>query len=90
MFYVAEAALLLRDMKFSSHSAVISAFGKEFSKTNIVPSEYHRYLLDAQDARDVGDYQPVSRVSEEEALEHIAHAELFLQAGLALLDEAAT
>lgn len=33
MFYTAEALLLSRGKSFSSHSAVIAAFEKEFSKT---------------------------------------------------------
>jgi uncharacterized protein (UPF0332 family) len=33
MFYLAEALLHSRDLSFSSHSAVIAAFGKEFLKT---------------------------------------------------------
>ena len=31
MFYVAQALLLSKDMSFSSHSAVIAAYGKEFA-----------------------------------------------------------
>ena len=53
MFYVAEALLLAKGMTFSSHSAVISAFGKEFAKPGTMPGEYHRYLLDAQEARNI-------------------------------------
>jgi uncharacterized protein (UPF0332 family) len=33
MFYVAEALLLSKHATFSKHSAVVSAFGKEFAKT---------------------------------------------------------
>jgi uncharacterized protein (UPF0332 family) len=33
MFYTAEALLLERGQVFSSHSAVIAAFGREFAKT---------------------------------------------------------
>ncbi len=56
MFYIAEAFLWTKEMSFSSHSAVISAFGKEFAKKEIVPLEFHRYLIDAQDKRTQGDY----------------------------------
>jgi len=74
MFYVAEALLLSKGMTFSSHSAVISAFGKEFAKPGTVPGGYHRYLMDAQEARNTSDYQVDSQLTEEEALQHIAHA----------------
>jgi len=33
MFYAAEAALLAHGLTFSSHKAVIAAFGKEFVKS---------------------------------------------------------
>jgi len=56
MFYIAQAFLWSKEMSFSSHSAVISAFGKEIAKTGIVPVEFHRYLIDAQDKRTQGDY----------------------------------
>lgn len=56
LFYAAEALLLEHDQSFSSHSAVIAAFGKEFAKTSLLDPKYHRYLLDAQDSRNVGDY----------------------------------
>ena len=51
MFYIAEAFLWEKGLSFSSHSAVISAFGREIAKTGIVPVEFHRYLIDAQDKR---------------------------------------
>lgn len=81
MFYVAQALLLSKGLTFSKHSAVISAFGKEFAKTGAIPPEYHGYLADAQEARNTGDYQIVSHVTEEETRRHIAHAERFLEMG---------
>lgn len=33
MFYIAEALLLHRGLAYSSHSAVIAAFGKEFARS---------------------------------------------------------
>ena len=56
MFYAAEALLLERGLSFSSHSAVIAAFGKEFSKTGALDARLHRQLIDAQDFRNLGDY----------------------------------
>ena len=87
MFYVAEALLLAKGMTFSSHSAVISAFGKEFAKPGTIPGEYHRYLLDAQEARNISDYQVVSHLAEEETVQHITHAEQLLDVGANLLRE---
>jgi uncharacterized protein len=85
MFYVAEALLLSKGLTFSKHSAVISAFGKEFAKSGVVPAECHRYLLEAQEARNTSDYQVVSHLTAEEAGQYIAHAEEFLEMGTKLL-----
>ena len=56
MFYIAEAFLLGEGFTFSSHSAVISAFGREFARTKRLPLEYHRYLINAQEKRTEADY----------------------------------
>lgn len=87
MFYVAEALLLLKGLTFSKHSAVISAFGKEFAKPGKMPVEFHRYLADAQEARNTGDYQVISYLTEEEAVQHITHANDLLELGEKLLRE---
>ena len=56
MFYVAEAFLEGEGMSFSKHSAVIAAFGKHFAHAGKVPVDFHRYLIEAQEARHTGDY----------------------------------
>ena len=56
MFYVAEALLLQRGLTFSSHSAVLAAFGKEFARTKELDPVYHRFLILAQEYRQQGDY----------------------------------
>jgi uncharacterized protein (UPF0332 family) len=66
MFYAAEALLLDRGFSFSSHSAVIAAFGRQFAKTRFLDPKLHRYLLDAQDIRNVGDYGVGSSITEEQ------------------------
>jgi uncharacterized protein (UPF0332 family) len=72
-------------LTFSKHSAVISAFGREFAKSGTIDAEYHRYLTDAQDARNTGDYQVISYLTTEDAAQHISHAEKLLAAGATLL-----
>jgi uncharacterized protein (UPF0332 family) len=56
MFYIAEAFLWEKDLAFSSHAAVIAAFGRDIVKVEIVPSEFHRQLLNAQRKRTQADY----------------------------------
>lgn len=85
MFYVAEAFLLNEGLTFSSHAAVISAFGRDFARTGRVPVEFHRYLIDAQDLRNQGDYDIDSAITEAEANELICHAQQFLELAERLL-----
>ena len=63
----------------------IAAFGKEFARSGALDRKFHRYLLDAQDARNVGDYgvgpgvtTTLAREALDWAREFIATAEQFL------------
>lgn len=79
MFYIAQAFLLSEELTFSSHAAVISAFGREFSKTQRLPAQFHRYLIDAARTRTEGDYSTARKITAGEAFETILHAEAFIQ-----------
>lgn len=56
MFYCAEALLLTRGLTFSKHQAVIAAFGRQFARTKLLPSELHNWLLDAFAGRQRSEY----------------------------------
>ena len=56
MFYVAEALLFNLGYTYSSHSAVLAAFGKEFARTRLIDPSFHQYLILAQEYRQQGDY----------------------------------
>lgn len=45
MFYVAEALLDKEGLSFSSHAAVISAFGQYLACLGKVPTDFHRQNL---------------------------------------------
>jgi len=80
MFYIAQTFLLGEGLSFSKHSAVISAFGQRFVKTGQVPQEFHRYLIEGEDSRNVGDYDiVVPGFSKEEAEDQIEHGQKFLE-----------
>jgi uncharacterized protein (UPF0332 family) len=81
MLYIAEAFLLDLNMTFSSHAAIIAAFGKEFAKTGKIDPKYHRYLIDAQDFRNQGDYGFGIGVTREQALKLIEWAKDFITLG---------
>jgi uncharacterized protein (UPF0332 family) len=86
MFYVASALLANLGQSYSSHAAVISSFGREFAKTGRLDAKYHRWLIDAQDLRNIGDYGVGSQVPKEYAeaicdwaVQLINAAEVYLQ-----------
>ena len=78
MFYCAEAVLLTKNLFFSSHKGVISAFGKHFIKTGIFPKELGRELSRAFEKRQIGDYEYTSLISNEEAEEILDSGKQFI------------
>jgi len=79
MFYLVEALLHSKGMDFSSHSAVIAAFGKEFSKTKILDPKFHNYIIMTQRRRETGHYGVENVITQEEALESFKWAGEFIQ-----------
>lgn len=78
MFYIAEALLDQEGLSFSSHAAVISAFGQYLARTGKIPVEFHRYLIDAQAQRTRADYDPQSDLSQVDAEIILNQAQAFL------------
>jgi uncharacterized protein (UPF0332 family) len=87
MFYATEALLLGEGPTYSKHSAVIAAFGQLFAKTGRVPKEYHRYLIEAEGIRNVGDYDIHSSLTAEEVDQHMDRARQFLEMAARLLGQ---
>lgn len=79
MFYVAQVFLLEEKLAYSKHSAVISAFGQRLAKAGRVPAAFHRYLIEAQESRNVGDYDTGPGLSHEEAAKQIVRAKEFIE-----------
>lgn len=67
MFYLAQAMLITKDLSFSSHKGVLSAFAEHFIKTDIFPWEMGRELNRAFEKRQLGDYEYTFVISEQEA-----------------------
>jgi uncharacterized protein (UPF0332 family) len=78
MFYVVEALLLGDGLEYSSHSALIAAFGEKYQKPGRVPAGFHRMLLDAAECRQLGDYEVNVEVSANLAGEQIENAQRFI------------
>lgn len=78
MFYVAEALLDREGLSFSSHAAVVSAFGQYLARPGKVPVEFHRHLIDAQAQRTRADYDPNPDLSQLDATRLVSQAQAFL------------
>jgi uncharacterized protein len=78
--------LLSKGLTFSSHSAVIAAYGKEFAKTGLLDPKFHRYMIDAQERREIGHYgDEGEEVTNEQALETYHWAGEFMESVKAYL-----
>ena len=87
MFYIAEILLFKKGLSFSSHSAVITAFGKDFAKTGQIDPRHHQHLKDAFETRQVGDYGIDIGITDSKAKEIITWARDFLVDAQAFLDK---
>ena len=79
MFYSAEAALLKEKMTFTSHKAVISAFGQHFVKTGIFEKRLGRDLNIIFGERQLGDYGSNFSISEDNAHRAFESAREFVE-----------
>ena len=86
MFYIAEALLHEKELKFSKHSGVHAAFGEHFAKTKELDPKFHRWLLDAFDKRLVGDYSVDVAIDRDSAVAIINQAREFLEAAQIYLE----
>jgi len=81
MFYTAKALLCERGLRrFTKHQAIHAAFGENFAKTDVIPPKFHRWLLEAFDARLKGDYEAESVLNSEDVATMLKQAREFLEA----------
>lgn len=78
MFHAATAALLNRNIKRHSHQGIIAAFGHNFVKSGYIEARFHRYFTQAFDLRQESDYQPLVRVTDQQAGELLGRAREFV------------
>ena len=86
MFYVAEALLAERGLRFRKHGGVHATFGEEFVKSGELDTKYHRWLLDAFDLRIQADYGIEAQATHEEVEEMVERARMFLRETRAYLE----
>jgi len=80
IFCLAQAMLLSKGLSFSRRSAVTAAYGREFAKTGLLDSKFHRYIIDARQRRQTAYYSVSENISDEDALESFEWAGEFIQA----------
>ena len=85
MFYVAEALLNERGLRFRKHGGVHSAFGEHFAKTSLLDPRYHRWMLAAFNKRIAADYGVDVELSVQEVEAILAQAREFAQTARELL-----
>ncbi len=81
MFFITETLLYARGLTFSSHHAVIAAFGQHFAKTKELDPRFHQALLAAFSQRQIGDYKNVSGLTSGDIDNLLKDASDFLTAG---------
>ena len=80
MFYTAETLLEAKGYTFSSHKAVISAFGQQFAKTQLLNPRFHQALLGAFSQRQLGDYSTDTGLKQQDYDELLVDTQEFLNA----------
>ena len=86
MFYLAEALLNERGLRFRKHGGVHSAFGEHFVKTHVLDPCYHRWLLAAFNKRITADYGVDAELSVTEVEEMLTQAREFLKVAREFLE----
>ena len=64
---------------------MIAAFGQHLTSKGIVPAEFHRYFIDAEEKRGIADYDFETDVTENDAMRVIGYAGKFVELGERLL-----
>jgi len=79
MFYSAQAMLLTKNLSFSSHKGVISAFGEHFVNPGVFPREMGRELHRTFEKRQLGDYEYTFVITRGEAEQILANGKHFVE-----------
>jgi uncharacterized protein (UPF0332 family) len=78
VFYIAEALLNEKDLRFKKHGSVHGFFSQHFVKTGIFDAKYHKLLTRSFGQRMLGDYDEVTRFVREEVIQILEQAADFL------------
>ncbi len=79
MFFMAQAALLTKNLKTHSHKGVMSLFGILFIKSGIFNTNLGKYFRKIYNLRQKGDYGIGFMIDKEDAEECLKMAEIFVK-----------
>lgn len=80
MFYIPKALLLSKGLDFSRKDRVISAFGKEFKKLDVLSNDFHKNMIAARAIRDGNDFELDFEVNEQDVRQMIQQSYEFYKA----------
>lgn len=86
-FFTAEVLLDALGLEYSSHKAVISAYGKEFAQKGNLDASFHQLLIRAFEKRQQADYMADPGFDREEVSDLLSEALTFLRAASQWLKE---
>ena len=87
MLHGAQALLRQKGVRYRKHSGVHSGFGEHIVKTGLLDPKFHRWLLDAFDARLRADYDFDATFENEAVAATLLQAREFLDMVRRLLEE---
>lgn len=79
VFYAATALLKTKELSFSKHSAVLSAFRQHFVKTGEFPVEVSDFYKIAFETRQAGDYEKQTRFEPDALRKNLERAREFVE-----------
>ena len=79
VFHILQTALLTKNLSFSKHSGVISAFSKYFLKERIFPVDFGSSIKRLRRDREISDYNYSQEIGEEESENNLNVAEKIIQ-----------
>lgn len=89
MAYAAGALLVAEGRPFSRHAdSLVAGFGECFAKPGLVPDDFQRWLIEAMEMRNAGDFGGAMAVTAEDAARQIERAQRFVDGCRPLLGEA--
>ncbi|HEB11640.1 MAG TPA: HEPN domain-containing protein [Spirochaetales bacterium] len=86
-FYAMEAVLLTKELSYSKHTGVISAFNQHFVKTDIFPKEFSKSISRLFRERQTGDYDFDLSIDEKDAKEDARIAEKIVNTIIQYLEQ---